>query len=650
MVPEGRPASWRPDIDGLRAVAVLLVIVYHFNHAWLPGGYVGVDIFFVISGFVVTRSILHAPQASVWQGLVRFWRRRFLRIFPILIVFILATLAAMMAFAPPYPEVGYNGNIRTGVSAIFGLSNLYLYKLGANYFQDNGNNPFLHTWSLAVEEQFYIVYAIAFIGIQAIIRDARLLAKVRLIGLALTAILSLGLYALTATSHPVQTYYFLPMRFWELAAGGLLALRPTAVLKPHWAKLIQSLAAVALIGTALAPSIGAFPIYHIPLAVAAAAALIAVGNQNQTLMSKALEARPVIYVGLISYSLYLWHWPILVLFGNTVGLESFPKAVVAFGLMGLLAALSYRWVESPLRRKTTASSSLAYVAPIALAMVVMTGIAIQWPGRLYLGSHQAWAADWIKPNGQGYVGEGRITHTGCTLTDGAVVPTTVPEACTSKPLPSHPGKLLVIGDSQGSADWAMAAYGQALGAYDLATLVHNGCSINIAPQRQAASCARYWDQAPALIRTSTAPGDVVLLAPLWEQIVEAPAKARLEALSLAAKASGARLIVQARLPHFAKATYVCTREWFRLDYAGCVRDRSAFEAERIPVMAALRDLSANGSNFVLWDPAPILCGPTQCAQFDDKGPLFRDYTHLADYGSRKLGPGFLQTVTAARRP
>ncbi|HBZ93769.1 MAG TPA: acyltransferase, partial [Pseudomonas sp.] len=209
----GSPARYYPYIDGLRALAVLSVLVYHLHGPWLPGGFVGVDVFFVISGFVVSASIASFKGQGLWQFLAYFYARRIRRIFPALIACLLITSLASALFIPSIwlSEV----NQRTGIYAFFGLSNFILAQTGRDYFAPTTEfNPYTHTWSLAVEEQFYLVFPFLFLAWLSGPRGR----KLSVLLFAATAAASVVLAGWQSQANPTQAYFLTPARFWELAA------------------------------------------------------------------------------------------------------------------------------------------------------------------------------------------------------------------------------------------------------------------------------------------------------------------------------------------------------------------------------------------------------------------------------------------------
>jgi peptidoglycan/LPS O-acetylase OafA/YrhL len=254
--------KYRPEIDGLRAVAVIAVIVNHFSKDALPSGYLGVDIFFVISGFVITGSILGRPHQSFREGLAGFYSRRIKRLVPALVFCVVLTSLAICLFNPA-PGV----SLQTGMTALFGASNVYLYSQSTDYFAPSTElNAFTHTWSLGVEEQFYLLFPFL-LWLAGFWRLGQASAEVMskrlewIIGVLATASL-IGFICFYA-SNLAAVYFLMPFRFWELGAGCLLALltvRRLSAVQSASAhdKIIVPVVAIALVGTFFLADQGAF--------------------------------------------------------------------------------------------------------------------------------------------------------------------------------------------------------------------------------------------------------------------------------------------------------------------------------------------------------------------------------------------------------
>jgi peptidoglycan/LPS O-acetylase OafA/YrhL len=337
--PDVRPAAAEPpprhrhraDIEGLRAVAVLLVVLAHVGVPGVAGGFVGVDVFFVISGFLIT-SLLRSELLSTGRlDLPRFYARRAVRLLPLATVVIVATLATAWWLAPPTRFLGYAAD---AVSSATYTMNLRLADAGTDYFADQAPSPFQHFWSLAVEEQFYLVWPLL-IGVLAIWgRRRRWLPG---------AVLTLGTLASFAWSahelgRAVPWAYFGSLsRAWELGAGALLALLMTGLHRRRrwlaWAGLIAVVAAAVLYDDATP-----FPGPAALLPVLGTLAVIAAGGNTL------LETWPMRWIGRMSYGWYLWHWPLLFL--APAGL--WARTGVAVGALGL-AAVSHHLLENPVR-------------------------------------------------------------------------------------------------------------------------------------------------------------------------------------------------------------------------------------------------------------------------------------------------------------
>ena len=340
VLPGGR--EFRPDVEGLRAVAVLLVVAAHCGVAGLAGGFVGVDVFFVISGFLITSLLLREAEQTGRISVPRFYARRAVRLLPAAAVVLLATLAAARLYLP---MVRLGDYVRDALAATGYVANLRFAAVGTDYLNaDQSPSPFQHFWSLAVEEQFYLVWPLLILAAAHLARRRRPLAGV-LIGLVVVSFT----LSVTETARSAPWAYFGPhTRAWELGAGALLALaavraRPAVRVVLGWAGPIAILAAAARFGDTTA-----YPGWRAALPVAGTLAVLAAGGAGA---ARLLSLRPLQAIGRLSYGWYLWHWPVLLIGPAVLGLRGTTgqKLLLATGALGLAWA-TYRWVELPLRR------------------------------------------------------------------------------------------------------------------------------------------------------------------------------------------------------------------------------------------------------------------------------------------------------------
>lgn len=338
-------------IDGMRAIAVLAVILFHLNSNFLPVGFVGVDIFFVISGFVISQSLYSNDCSTLKQYILLFYKRRILRIFPVLLFCILVTSFFSIFFIPQGFWLS-DSNLLTALSAIFGVSNIYLVKFADGYFSSRiPFNPFVHTWSLAVEEQFYFIFPILFFfwkknqqGYGYYFKNIPKYSLFLLVGI------SLVLSAYETESSPDRAYYLLISRFWELGLGGLTF----QILNNHKSlnKTIGDLALffgfiLVIVGSLFADKIR-FP-YPWAMAPAFGSSLMISGlifGSTNNLLQIILKSHILSFIGKISYSLYLWHWPVVVLFNWTVGLEDIRYVLMAICITFSFSFFSYFILKS----------------------------------------------------------------------------------------------------------------------------------------------------------------------------------------------------------------------------------------------------------------------------------------------------------------
>ena len=376
----------RTDIQALRAIAVLLVLVYHLVPTRLTGGFVGVDVFFVISGFLITSHLLQHPPRSAGD-VADFWSRRIRRLLPASLLVLAVTLVASRLVAP---ETQWLNTAKQAAFAALYVVNWSLASDSVDYLAaENAASPVQHFWSLSVEEQFYFVWPIV-IGLLFVwgLRRGRP-GPVVILGLSLIATVSL-VYSIAATAiAPASAYFVTPTRAWEFALGGILAaalggLRPgggrdqIAVPWSPGARVVLAVAGLAAIALTAVTFDGTtpFPSWRALLpTVGTVAVIAAMPTAALGPVGAALALRPVQWIGGVSYAVYLWHWPIIVLLQNVSGGLGVLDAAAVLVTTFVLAAVTKRFVEDPVRaiRPPRRAVFLATAAGMAL-VVLMAGL------------------------------------------------------------------------------------------------------------------------------------------------------------------------------------------------------------------------------------------------------------------------------------
>ena len=370
--------SFRPDLEGLRGVAILLVVACHAAIPLAGAGFIGVDVFFVLSGFLITGILVVEVERTRRIDLVAFYARRARRILPAAAVVLVSTLAAATVILSPLdvPRISSDA-----LAAAVSMANVHFALSATDYFAPTGQSPLLHFWSLSVEEQFYLVWP-ALLLLGARLRRPRF-GVALVCGLVLIGSLGLSLW-MTAVSGP-WAYYSLPTRAWQLAAGGALALAmlsprrlPAPIATPlGWIGVVLIVASLVLIGP-----MTAYPGMAAAVPTLGALALIAAGTATGSPGWLVLGRAPLRWLGRISYSLYLWHWPILVLGASAAGLADgemgspVDQLELRLGLVGVavvVAAVSWRLIEEPFRvGRLSRGGHRRSLATAAAALMVIT--------------------------------------------------------------------------------------------------------------------------------------------------------------------------------------------------------------------------------------------------------------------------------------
>ncbi|MBP2831397.1 acyltransferase [Aquimarina sp. U1-2] len=340
---------YRADIDGLRAIAVILVILYHADLSWIEGGYIGVDVFFVISGYLITSSI-NKEMLNGAFSFKAFYLRRIRRIIPVLVfVMLVVTLpACLFLFANDLENFS-----RTVLHTMLSTNNFYLWLNGKNYFVENTEViPLLHTWSLAVEEQFYVIWPPILLLMHRFLHSTK-----RLVCIVLCIIAGLGISVYQAYYDPTTAYFLLPARLFELSMGAGLALFWDKIPKIStlYNHIISSIGLLLIISSGvLLDNSSIFPGMNALWPCLGAVMIILAGkSQDNALVNRLLAMKPLVTLGLLSYSMYLWHWPIFV-FIKYLGYDlDVPKIISAITLTIVLSYFSWKYVEQPFRYRFT---------------------------------------------------------------------------------------------------------------------------------------------------------------------------------------------------------------------------------------------------------------------------------------------------------
>ena len=356
--------SYRPEIDGLRAISVIGVVLFHFQLGF-PGGYVGVDVFFVISGYLITSIIVREMELGKFS-MRDFWARRIRRIFPAACALAASVLVAGIWILEPDSVVSL---AKSSLAHALVVSNIYFWK-DADYFAQAAElKPLLHTWSLSIEEQFYICLPIVLLVLMRWFK--RGLVSILVGGL----LISLGLSIYGVSRFPEATFYLLPTRAWELLAGSVAAV---GFQRLKLSRTLANIISAIGLGLILLPMLfysheTLFPgLSAVPPVLGTVLFLVA-NSVSRSFTAGILSFRPLVFVGLISYSLYLWHWPVWsfsrhMLF-ETGGLQTFLLLVLTV----VLSVLSWRYVETPFRHaKRLKKNSSAFVFAISASVVLIT--------------------------------------------------------------------------------------------------------------------------------------------------------------------------------------------------------------------------------------------------------------------------------------
>jgi peptidoglycan/LPS O-acetylase OafA/YrhL len=601
------PEGYRPDIQGLRAVAVLAVLLFHLEVGGFTGGFVGVDVFYVISGYLIGGIVLREHEAGRFS-FAGFYARRVRRLVPALLVVLAASTLAASALLLPAEMADYG---KTLLAALVFAANIFFHREQFEY-SESGEVPLLHLWTLGVEWQFYLLLPVLML---ALLRFGRAGLWLGLVGAA-------GLSAACSLAFPDASFYLLPARIWEFLAGVLAAI--TLVPGLQW-RLLREALALGGVGLIVAASVmldtaDPFPGWRALIPCAGAAVIILAGQAGPSLAGRVLSSAPFTYLGRISYSLYLWHWPVIVflLLGLPAARLDWRLQLGAGVISVVLAALTERFVEEPARRRDWPFARLALVSGAAALVLGLAGWTMiasgGWPGR-YDARTRALAGALDYPIDKVFrTGTCFIHHRTQQLDEGACVP----------PDDGRP-QVLVLGDSH--AAMLVPGLQGAFPGSAISQVTVAGCRpVTGAQAERYFFCHRMIEDAYQR-RIAGGRYDLVVLAGYWEE-GDLPALER--SLGVLAQ-RGQPVLLVGPFPAFEKFVP-------RLLAIGSARgdDRLAdafLKPDRASLDRRMRALAGRaGAQY--FSPLQTLCDP-QCRYLGAGGyPLIIDDAHLTAEGSR----------------
>jgi peptidoglycan/LPS O-acetylase OafA/YrhL len=618
------PDRYRPDIDGLRAIAVMLVVGFHAFPEAMPGGFIGVDIFFVISGFLITGLIVRDLDQQRFS-LVAFYNRRIRRIFPALIVVLVVTLVLGWLWMLPAAYAQLSSDVFA--SAAF-FANIALL-LQSGYFDiESGKKPLLHLWSLGIEEQFYLFWPLILM----------LVARLRLNMLAAASVIGLLSFILNVAligSNPVATFYLPFTRAWELLAGAALACSWSQVSQETRPSNLRAGLGILLIAVAaiVLDTRRAFPGWWAVLPVAGSALLLSAPAAWGC--RQLLSSRPMVRIGLISYPLYLWHWPLLVFFAiiKFAPLTLLERGLIV-GLSFALAWLTYRFVEIPFRFGRPSPLKIAGLCAAMVLVAAAGGVVVEGRGFDFrLPAEIRAMTDVPEQTSQWRVHE-------CMLDLSHEL--SFAESCAER---DRRPLVLVWGDSTAGALLPGLRQAQQTHDFGLAQFTSSSCipALNT-DVAGTPNCRAINDKILALARELKP--DIVLLHSTWDRYLDGVA-ATVAALK---KETNARVIVLGSVPWWKRGLPNEVLRYFMLHHR-LIPERSS-RAAADGSGAALRDrLVPLGAEFIsVWD---VMCNADGCLTRigDTAGDLSAsDQVHLTEKGSVFLIQSIIDEVLRGRTP
>ena len=649
-------SRYRPEIDGLRAFAVIAVIINHFNKEILPNGYLGVDIFFVISGFVITSSLYQRPSKNFKDFISGFYERRIKRLVPALSVFVLIMSIAICLFNPE-PIL----SLQTGLTSLFGLSNLYLLKQSTDYFASSTElNVFTHTWSLGVEEQFYILFPflIWFSGFgRQTKNDARNLFVI--VGaLSITSFIGfLYLYPINQSA----AYFLMPTRFWEMAAGCLLfiGLQKRKSIEKLLEKFPPIIVIALIVGIMYLPMSWATAS---TVAVVTLSAILIACLKKQTTAYTIFTHSKVVYVGHISYSLYLWHWGVLSISRWTIGIHwwSIPFQIV---LMFGLAIASYQNIETPLRKGNWFGKRWKTLAVGGGVLITLSGglVALTKPlkGKIFLGKEAkcipyqdktCTSADGPHKAVTPFIKGTKIQRKTCFKYNGPITDE-VMDLCTIDPKVKRLPTIFIAGSSY--SHHFSPVFEDLRNEFGIGISMLNTTDCDLDPllliENKKFSCKDSNKNRISYIKGNSKEGDILFTGVTRYSKFDKFFQESIEKIAEIARDKNVNVVYFTPIPKWVRLNpgidQLCKDgsqiEWFRAKgNKNCATysqiDRKVYESKATQTLDSLKRVEQSYPNFHVFPIHEFLCDSSKCPSHINGIRLYRDNTgHISIYAAKQ---------------
>ncbi len=627
--------KYRSDIDGLRALAVLSVILFHINPNWIPGGFLGVDIFFVISGYLITLILTKEVDSTRKINIVNFYKRRIKRIFPALLFVLIPTfIAGFLLFAPD----DLLALSKSMVWSFFSVANIYFYtSIDTGYFATGSSElPLLHLWSLGVEEQFYILWpfiVLLLLKYVPTIKKRILLTSILFAG-------SLVWAQLIIVANHSFAYYMLPTRSWELLGGAMVALlvhngfRKQNIVNEVMAffgLLAIILSFIFVSESDPVPGIAALPV------IIGSSLLILSGISYQTYIGRLLSLKVLIGIGLVSYSAYLWHWPILAFLRYAlVDIDLYVSIFVIILTFGL-ATISYFFIETPLRKNNVSTKNVFLWYFIVPAILIVTV-------SIYTSKSILKKSSWVYP-------ETKIEN---------IKSTTLPaynynyncqyskfdtlaykqERCVY-PKNKKPNVFL-IGDSNAAHYLGMIRVFADYYGFTVRNATQSSCPLIFDGEyswinknyQEGCSIYRHSVQEQAIqYNTVIIGGDWSSYNTQFKQHFSRT----IDTLSREVK----KVIILGKIPLMPGYSNACEIRSIKMPWINCA-NRFTNKKNEVSINHFIKELTKKYSNVYYFDIRNQICNGKECSPYLEGGPLYYNRGHLSMHGSKLIGVAMIE--------